>query len=705
LNPLSKNAISHVARHSDAVLAMAVVGVLLVLMLPIPTWLIDILLSMNISVSLLLLLLAISVGESVTLSAFPSLLLFTTLFRLSLNVATTRLILMDGDAGAVVRAFGKFVAGNNLVVGIVVFMVLMIIQLIVITKGSVRIGEVAARFTLDAMPGKQMSIDADLNSGLIDENEARRRRERITREAEFYGAMDGASRFVRGDATAGIIITFINLIGGVIMGKSHGMSMAEAAETYAILTIGDGLVSQIPALLISTTGGLIVTKASSKESISRDLAHQMLMQPRPLALACGILLGFSLIPGLPFMPFLVLSGIMGGLFLLTRDGALATAFGAAEEPADAGAQAAHASPAKRELEEAEISRALHVDRMSIEVGFRLIPLVDPGQDDEMLRKIGALRKQIAKQLGIVIPPIHIRDNLHIRPDEYVIRIRGDIVARGELLADHVLAMDSGTVTARLHGKETTEPAFGLPALWLVATQREEAEACGYTVADPRSVLITHLSEVIKKHAHEILSREDIRQLIDAVRGHSPTVVEELIPNIMNLGGVQRILQNLLRERVPVSDLVTILEAISDHAGPGPVKDYEALTEHVRRAMARTIGSQIVGRGSRVGALQLDPAVERLIAQSLRETPTGVCVALDPAIAENLFQRVTEAVRDTVASGFEPILVTSASVRRHVRSLLEHIAPDLWVVSYDELSPDLRLEGRGMISLAEAEAAA
>ncbi len=650
-------------------------------------------------------MLAISAGESTVLYSFPSTLLFTTLFRLSLNVATTRLILTNGNAGSVINAFGQFVAGGNLVVGIVVFSILMIIQVVVITKGSLRISEVAARFTLDAMPGKQMAIDADLNSGLINESQARARRDAIRREAEFYGAMDGASRFVRGDAMAGVIVTFINLIGGVILGKSHGLTMAEAIQTYAVLTIGDGLVSQIPALLISTTGGLIVTKASSKESISRDLAAQMLMKPRPLALAAVVLLIFALIPGLPTLPFLVMSAILGGLFMATRNGAMAAAFGQSPDqaaPAE-GAQAAPTPEEARQAEEAEIGKILHVDRMGIEVGFRLIPLVDPKRSDEMLRKISALRKQIARQLGIIIPAVHIRDNLNLKPTEYVIRIRGEIVARGELQPDCVLAMDSGMVTAKIRGQETREPAFGLPAIWVPQARRDEAEANGYTVADPRSVLITHFNEVLKKHAHEVLSREDVKTLVDGVRERAPTVVEELIPTLMTLGGVQRVLQNLLRERVPITDLAAILEAIADHCDGAQPKDYEALTEKVRRSLARTICSQVQSRGDKIGALQLDPAVERLIAESIRPTPAGSAAVLDPGAADALFRKLGDRVRDTISSGYEAILVTSSAIRRHVRALLENVLPDLPVLAYDELTPELQLEGRGMVSLAQEEA--
>ncbi len=509
--------IGRMARNSDVMLALAVVGVLLVLIVPIPTFMVDILLSLNIAISLLLLMVALSASKALEFSTFPSLLLFTTLFRLALNVASTRLVLLNGYAGQVINAFGHFVVGGNMVVGLVVFMILCIIQFVVIIKGAGRISEVAARFTLDAMPGKQMAIDADLNAGLINEHEARNRRQKIAQEAEFYGAMDGASKFVRGDAVAGMIIIAVNLIGGIIMGKLRGMAIGDAVQTYSILTVGDGLVTQIPSLIIATTSGIITTKASSSTNLARDVGSELLTHPRALAIGAGIMALFALVPGLPTVPFLVIAVLFMGLSWVMRR--------SAEQAAKP--QPKTAAQAKAMDENAELHKALRVDRMSIEVGYQLIPLLDPSQNDEMLRKIRAVRKQMAQKLGIIVPPIRIHDNLQVKPNEYLVRLRGNELARGTLLANNLLAIDSGMVQKPVKGQETREPAFGLPALWIAPSQKDEAEAAGYTVADPRSVLITHLTEIIRKQAPEILSRDDVKTLVDGLKETCPTVIEEL----------------------------------------------------------------------------------------------------------------------------------------------------------------------------------
>jgi len=683
-----EGAIRTLARHSDVFLAASVVGVLLVLIVPVPTPLVDVLLTLNIACSLLLLMVALSAARPLEFSTFPSLLLFTTLFRLSLNVASTRLILLNGYAGEVINAFGHFVVAGNMVVGLIVFLILVVIQFVVITRGAGRVSEVAARFTLDAMPGKQMAIDADLNSGLITEDQARRRREQIAQEAEFYGAMDGASKFVRGDAIAGIVITAVNLLGGMVMGKVNGMSIGEALRTYSILTVGDGLVTQIPSLIIATTAGIIVTKASSSTNLARDVAGEVLTHPRSLAIGAGIMALFGLVPGLPTLPFFVLSAVFVGLFLACRRAARERAATPREgEPAQA----------PPPTEETELASLMQVDRVAVEVGYQLIPLVDPAQSDEMLRKIRALRRQLAAKLGIIVPPIRIHDNLQLKPQEYVIRLRGNEVARAELLADHLLAIDSGMVQAPLEGQPTREPAFGLPALWISPTQKDLAEAAGYTVADPRSVLITHLSEVLKKHAAELLTREDVRQLVDHLKEHSPTVVEELIPNLISLGGVQKVLQGLLSEGVPVCDLGSILEAIADHASK--TKDPSALTELVRKSIARTICSHVETRG-RLGAITLDPALEQMIAQSVQEAGGGAVLVLEPTRSEQLLKKIADAVRSTVTAGYEAVLLTSSPIRKHVRRIVEHIMPDLPVLSYDELVPDMRLEGRATVALEE-----
>ncbi|MGO8702615.1 MAG: flagellar biosynthesis protein FlhA [Candidatus Brocadiia bacterium] len=679
--------IGRMARNSDVMLALAVVGVLLVLIVPIPTFMVDILLSLNIAISLLLLMVALSASKALEFSTFPSLLLFTTLFRLALNVASTRLVLLNGYAGQVINAFGHFVVGGNMVVGLVVFMILCIIQFVVIIKGAGRISEVAARFTLDAMPGKQMAIDADLNAGLINEHEARNRRQKIAQEAEFYGAMDGASKFVRGDAVAGMIIIAVNLIGGIIMGKLRGMAIGDAVQTYSILTVGDGLVTQIPSLIIATTSGIITTKASSSTNLARDVGSELLTHPRALAIGAGIMALFALVPGLPTVPFLVIAVLFMGLSWVMRR--------SAEQAAKP--QPKTAAQAKAMDENAELHKALRVDRMSIEVGYQLIPLLDPSQNDEMLRKIRAVRKQMAQKLGIIVPPIRIHDNLQVKPNEYLVRLRGNELARGTLLANNLLAIDSGMVQKPVKGQETHEPAFGLPALWITPTQKDEAEAAGYTVADPRSVLITHLTEIIRKQAPEILSRDDVKTLVDGLKETCPTVIEELTPAVIGLGGVQKVLQNLLAEGIPITDLGGILEAIADHAAT--TKDPVQLTELVRKSIARTICATVESRGN-VGAITLDPSLERLIAQCIHEGGSGAAVILEPSRAEQLIRKVASAVRDTVAGGFEAVLLTSSPIRRHVRRMVQNAVPELPVLAYDELVPAMRLEGRATVSLDE-----
>jgi flagellar biosynthesis protein FlhA len=679
--------IRRLAHNSDVVLALAVVGVLLVLIVPIPTFMVDVLLSLNIAVSLLLLMVALSASKALEFSTFPSLLLFTTLFRLALNVASTRLVLLNGYAGQVINAFGHFVVGGNMVVGLVVFLILCIIQFVVIIKGAGRISEVAARFTLDAMPGKQMAIDADLNAGLINEQEARNRRQKIAQEAEFYGAMDGASKFVRGDAVAGMIIIVVNLVGGIIMGKLRGMAIADAIQTYSILTVGDGLVTQIPSLIIATTSGIITTKASSSTNLARDVGSELLTHPRALAIGAGIMALFGLVPGLPTAPFLAIAALFMGLSWVVRR--------SAEEAAKPLPKTA--SQAKAADENAELHKALRVDRMSIEVGYQLIPLLDPSQNDEMLRKIRAVRKQMAQKLGIIVPPIRIHDNLQLKPNEYLVRLRGNELARGTLLANNLLAIDSGMVQKPVKGQDTREPAFGLPALWITPSQKDDAEAAGYTVADPRSVLITHLTEIIRKQAPEILSRDDVKMLVDGLKEVYPTVIEELTPAVIGLGGVQKVLQNLLAEGIPITDLGGILEAISDNAAT--TKDPAQLTELVRKSIARTICATVESRGN-VGAITLDPSLERLIAQCVHEGSSGAAVILEPSRTEQLIRKVAAAVRDTVAGGFEAVLLTSSPIRRHVRRMVQNAVPELPVLAYDELVPAMRLEGRATVSLDE-----
>ncbi len=540
---ISRPAEPFLFKHGEYILALGVLCILVVLIIPLPTFLLDILITVNISISFLVLLVVLHLKQALEISAFPSLLLFVTLFRLSLNVASTRLILMNADAGAVIASFGHFVVGGNVVIGLVIFMILTLIQFIVITKGATRISEVSARFTLDAMPGKQMSIDADLNSGAITEDEARKRRNVISQEAEFYGSMDGASKFVSGDAIAGIVITFINIAGGMIIGGlMQGMKISDALSTYTILTVGDGLVTQIPSLINATSTAILLTKASSKASIGKELARQIFTVPRAMAFAAGILVFFSIIPGMPKVPFLIMAAALGFMFYVTRKGI----------PGDAEEKESKEKKVKKTKElkepEREIESLLRVDRMGVEVGYRLVPLVDPKKTGGLLSRIASLRKQLARDMGIIIPPIRLRDNLQLSPNEYHIKIKGQTVAKGELMPDSNLALGGGDQEP-IEGVKTVDPAYGLPGVWIPESNKETAESAGYTVIDPTSVLITHLTEVIKSHAYEIASREDIQKLIDNLKNDSPTLVNELTTNVFSLGVVHEVIRNLLLERI------------------------------------------------------------------------------------------------------------------------------------------------------------
>jgi len=691
-----------ITKHSDVGLALAVVGMLVVLVVPLPTALLDVLLTINISFAMIVLLVTLNAGEPLDFSTFPSLLLFSTLFRLSLKVASTRLILLDGSAGQVISAFGNFVVGGSLVVGLVIFLILVVIQFVVITKGSGRISEVAARFNLDAMPGKQMAIDADLNAGLITEAQARERRESVSREAEFYGAMDGASKFVRGDAIAGIIITVVNILGGMFIGVvQDGRSLGEALQTYSILTVGDGLVSQIPSLVIATAAGILVTKASSRTKLAGDMSSQLLTQPRALAIAASILTLMGLIPGLPHLPFFLMAGVLFALYNFTNKGAQDAAAQAAQAglPAPEGGQLPEGAPPEGDgghQEPEEIAELIQVDRMSIEIGYRLIPLVDPKEGGNLLERIGMVRRQMAKKLGIVIPPIRIKDDIQLEPDTYCVKIRGQVVAGAELLAGHLLAMDSGMVTEPIPGIDTMEPAFQLPALWIKPDQKEAAQIAGYTVIDPTSVIITHLQELIKAHAHEILCREDVQMLVDNAKKAAPTVVGELIPEQLSLAGVQKVLENLLRERVPISDMPAILETIADYA---PLtKDPQLLTEYVRQRMARTITGELIGADNKLNVIIFDQSVEREIVEAGKDSPSGPIVALEPTKAEEILNSISRILEGSLASAFDVVMLTNAASRRFVRSLLETALPSVPVISYDELVPTVNLESIGTVAI-------
>lgn len=675
------------SKYSDVMLALGLVSILVVMIIPMPPPLMDLLLTLDISLALVILVVVLYTTEPLQLSVFPGLLLMATLFRLSLNVGTTRLILGQAYAGRLIESFGTFVVGGNYVVGIIIFSILVIINFVVLTKGAQRIAEVAARFTLDKMPGKQMAIDADLNNGLIDEREARGRRDKIDREAEFYGAMDGAAKFVRGDAIAAILITFINILGGFIIGVlQRGMSFPDSLRTYTLLTVGDGLVSQIPALVVSTAAGVIITRASSENNLGFDIQNQLTAKPRALVVTSAVLLFFGIMPGLPTMPFVILALIVGLVALGARR------------------QIREAEKMAEELEEeeeaptdisAQIEEYLQVDPLELEIGYGLIPLVDIDQGGDLLGRITEIRKQCALEIGIIVPPIRIRDNIQLQNNEYVIKIRGVDVARGEVMVNQYMALDPGTVTEKVEGQRTVEQVFGLEAIWVTEENKEKAEMNGYTVVEAPAVLATHLMETLKRHAHEILSRQDTQTLMDNMKKENPTLVEELIPNAMSVGAVQKVLQNLLRERVPIRDLVTILEALSDFASH--TKDLNTLTEYVRQNLNRTIYSLYKDSEGKVTAITLAPEVEKTIIDVIQSSVSkGSPLALPPRFIEGITSSLKEQIDKMSSEGLQPLMICSPTVRQYFKRVVEPVFPNLMVISYAELPQTAEIVSFGTI---------
>ena len=676
--------LAKITRRAEVVVAVAVIGVLILMIFPVPTILLDVLLALNISVALLVLLMTMYSRESLEFSVFPGLLLVMTLFRLGLNVASTRMILSEAYAGKVIEAFGGFVTRGNYVVGFIIFLILVLINFIVITKGSGRIAEVAARFTLDAMPGKQMAIDADLNNGLIDEPEARASREKIRREADFYGAMDGAAKFVRGDAIAGLLITLVNIIGGLIIGVlQRDMTFGAALQTYTLLTIGDGLVTQVPALIISTGAGVLVSRAASESNLGRDLTGQLLNQPRAIAIASGVLLFFAIMPGLPTIPFLLLAGTTGYLALMTSRG---------EKTADR--LEAESQPDKKAEE--RITDYLHVDPLELEIGYGLIPLVDKEQDGDLLNRITLIRKQQALDMGIIIPPIRIRDNLQLKPNDYVVKIRGTEIARGELRVGSYLALNPGTATGQIKGLDTREPTYGLPALWIPAAERDKAENMGYTVVEPAAVLATHLVEVLKRNAHKIMSREDAKQLIDNLKQTSPSVVEELIPNLLPLGTVHKILQKLLKEGIPIRDLSVILENLADYAAQ--IKDSDILVEYVRYALSPVITERFTEEDGKLYGITLDPKFEAAISDEMQRSQSrgATGLSLAPNLINNIYRQMIKITEESTAMGRRPIVICAPVVRGALHRILEPVMPHVTVLSFGELLVNTQIESIGNI---------
>ncbi|MFL5826450.1 MAG: flagellar biosynthesis protein FlhA [Thermoleophilaceae bacterium] len=677
-------------KHTDLLAAFAVVLVVVMMIIPLPPVLVDLCISLNISAALAIVVTTLYLPRALEFSSFPSLLLLTTLFRLAINISVTRLVLLHGDAGNVVAAFGKFVVGGNVIVGLVIFLILVVIQFVVITNGAGRVAEVAARFTLDAMPGKQMAIDADLNTGQITDEEARRRRQEISREADFYGAMDGASKFVKGDAMAGILITAINLLGGIVIGVlQQKMSIGEAGKHFSLLTVGDGLTAQIPALLISVATGIIVTRSASEKDLGNDIASQITGQVKAPLVAGGAMVLLAVVPGLPKVPFIVIGGGFLALWWMLRKREEEQALAGAAE-----AQAALAKPIEPTEPKDVALQALQIDPLELAIGFGLVPLVDESAGGSLLSRVRAIRRQIASELGMVIPPVRIHDEIGLDSHEYAIKVRGGEVAMGSVLAGHQLAMDPGDAVGHLSGVPTTEPAFGLPATWIPDSARAEAEALGYTVVDRESVIVTHITETIRSYAAELLTRQETRTLLDQLKEINAAVVDEVVPEVLSVGEIQRVLQSLLSEGVPIRDLGTIVEAIADKARV--TRDPSLLAEYARQALGRTITAPHLDSEKRLRAISLDPAIEQEVSEAIALTADGEYLVMEPSRAQALVQSLKDQVEWAITQGSRPVLLCSARVRRHLRRLCEQALPQLAVCSYNEIMPGIRVETIGVV---------
>jgi flagellar biosynthesis protein FlhA len=692
---IKKTNLAHLLSNGDVLLVMGLFGTVLLMILPIHPFLLDGFLAISIALSLLILLSILYVKEPAEFTGFPTLLLFITLFRLSLNIASTRLILLDGYAGHIIEAFGNFVVRGNYVVGLVIFLILVLINFIVITKGAGRIAEVAARFTLDAMPGKQMAIDAELNAGIINETEARTRRRKVEQEADFYGAMDGASKFVRGDAIAAILITLINVLGGFAIGiMQKGMTVGEALQRFTLLSIGDGLVSQIPALITSTAAGILVTRAAAKEELGKELTKQLLAYPRVMVILTVMLVVFAIVPGLPMVPFLFLAGITGFLAYSMKGqeklpkGAVTEAGAAAPGGADSAAKTA-AGPAGDKLE-----TLLNVDALQIELGYGLVSLADTRKGGDLLDRVTGVRKTFAQEMGVIVPPIRLRDNLQLEANQYRFLLKGNSIAQGTLMPGHWLAMNASNSKTVLKGMPTVEPVFKLPATWVTDVERKNAEISGYTVVDAASVLVTHLSETVKRNCQDILSRQDVQNLLDNLKQTHPTVVTELIPAQLNVGQVQRILQNLLAEGISIRNLAGILEKVSDHAGV--TKNPDELSEHARRSLGPQIIKPYQGQNGSLQAITLDPRLEQQIAQGVRQSPTEVTLMMEPKLARHVVDTLSQRIQQLLTSGQPPIVMCAPQIRLAFRRFFETTFADLTVLSYSEVPSRIEIQNAGII---------
>lgn len=697
-----KNALNYIV-------SIFVIGIVLLLIIPLPTWLLDMMFILNISISLIILLISMQIKESLEFSIFPSLLLITTLFRIGLNISSTRLILTEqGEAGAVIKAFGSFVLQGNVIVGVIIFLIIVLVQFLVITKGAERVAEVAARFTLDAMPGKQMAIDADLSSGLITEEESRIRRYKIQKEADFYGSMDGATKIVKGDAIMSIIITVINFVAGTIIGMVQStMTFSEVLSVYSIATIGDGLVSQIPALLISTATGMIVTRAVSDGSLNNDVATQFLAQPQALMMGGGIMMMLSVIPGMPFVPLMVVGAILiaiGFRAFRTMKQLIATDASAMTTPGGAVGNAPIAPAEEEALPMSEndfykdinnVYSLLNVEPIEMEIGYSLIPLVDEASGGKLIERIVIFRRQYAQDMGFVIPSIRLRDSSNLNTNQYVINIKGEEVARGEILIDYYLALEPPNPAGDIDGIETIEPSYGIPSKWITPENKEMAEIYGYTVIDPLSVMLTHLSETVKKHAYELLTRNEVMQLIENIKKSSPELVEETFPNVITYGSFQKILSNLLKEGVPIKDMETILETIVDSSTK--THDLDTITENIRIALKRTITRKFC-EGGQMKVITLDAEVEKAIISGLTKGEQGIYISMSPELMQKLISQISEQMKKFNELSQTPIILTSNVVRAYFYRLIEQFYPNIYVLSFNEISNNVQIQAIGNIVL-------
>lgn len=689
LSPIN-NKKMNLKENLDVLVAIGVIGIVLMIIIPLPKGVLDVLLALNITLSVVIMLITMFTTNVLQLSVFPTLLLVTTLFRLALNISSTRLILTEADAGSIITAFGDFVVGGNYVVGIIIFIIIVIVNFIVITNGAGRVAEVSARFTLDAMPGKQMSIDADLNSGLIDESTAKIRRQDLQSEADFYGAMDGASKFVKGDAIAGIIITLINIVGGIIIGvMMKNMSAGDAASKYIILTVGDGLVGQIPALLISTSSGILVTRSGSRDNFGKTFANQLTAFPVVTGIATILMFSIGIIPGMPKLPFFLAAAAMGVLtYLLYKEENKKQELAIAMEEDEI---------VEMERKEPEnVMNLISVEPMEVEIGYGLIPLADETTGGDLLQRIASVRRQCAIEMGIVVQPIRIRDNLQLRTNEYVIKIRGTVIASSELMPNMLLCMDPTGDNSDIPGIKTIEPTFGLPAVWINKDQREEAEIKGLTVVDPTTVMVTHLTETIKAHSYELLGRQEVKLIVDNTREKYSAVVDELIPDLLTIGELQKVLQNLLREKVPIKDMVTIMESLADNSRN--TKDIELLTEYVRFSLARTICNQIINEDRVVTVVTLHPQLEELVASNIQKSIQGTFPTIDPDTTTRIFNNIRDTIESVYFYNNQPVILVSPNIRCVFRKLIEMAFPHIMVISLNEIPNDVEIRTEGVVTL-------